>query len=476
MSQRFRHSASPALSRRDFVRGLGVGVLGAGLSQVLAASEISAGALPGRAKACIMIFLFGGPSQIDTWDMKPDAPVECRGEFRPIATSAPGIELCEHLPLTARHMHQVAVVRSVTMSGMVIGNGDHHADTYYSLTGHRPDRSFFVEGINRKPHLDDWPYIGATAASRMTRDPELPPIVQLPARSGEVTNYINPGQFAGILGPNYEPVMVRGTLEQPRELSVPQFAMPADLSADRLGRRQSLLGSIDRWQAGIERLGGAGLIDSYLSHERRAFSLLTSPKAKRAFDLSLEPEAVRARYGDNINSQSMLMARRLVEAGVPVVSVHWVGKVVGAGLSWDTHSDNFNQLKNTLLPPFDSGFSSLLSDLEERGMLEETLVVVNAEMGRTPKIGDPRTGGSAGRDHWVNCLSVLFAGGGIRGGQVYGASDATAGYPVSKPVHPEHVAATVYESLGIRDNLIFRDREGRPISLAEEAPPIPLFG
>ncbi len=475
MSQLFRHHALPVLSRRDFVRGLGVGVLGAGLPQVVAASDLAAaGGLPGRAKACIMIFLFGGPSQIDTWDMKPAAPVECRGEFQPIATSVPGIELCEHLPLTARQMQHVAVVRSVTMQGLVIGNGDHHADTYYSLTGHRPDRSFFIEGINRKPHADDWPFVGSTAAFKMPRDPELPPVVQLPARSGEVTNYINPGQFSGLLGPNYEPVMVRGVLDQPRDLSVPQFAMPAELSADRLGRRQSLLGSIDRWQAGVEHAGT--LLDSYLSHERRAFSLLTSPKAKRAFDLSLEPEAVRARYGNNINSQSMLMARRLVEAGVPVVSVHWVGKVVGAGLSWDTHSDNFNQLKNTLLPPFDSGFSALLADLDERGMLDETLVVVNAEMGRTPKVGDPRAGGAAGRDHWVNCLSVLFAGGGIRGGQVYGASDAVAGYPAAKAVHPEHVAATVYEALGIRDSLIFRDREGRPFSLAEEAPPIPLFG
>ena len=475
MSQSFQHHGSPALSRRDFVRGLGVGVFGAGLPQVLAASDISAAkALPGRAKACIMIFLFGGPSQIDTWDMKPEAPVECRGEFKPIATTVPGIDLCEHLPLTARQMQHVAVVRSVTMNGLVIGNGDHHADTYYSLTGHRPDRSFFIEGINRKPHADDWPYVGSTAAARMTRDPELPPVVQLPARSGEVTNYINPGQFAGVLGPNFEPVMVRGVLDQPRDLSVPQFAMPADLSADRLGRRQNLLGTIDRWQAGIEHSGA--LLDSYLSHERRAFSLLTSQKAKRAFDLSLEPEAVRTRYGNNINSQSMLMARRLVEAGVPVVSVHWVGKIVGAGLSWDTHSDNFNQLKTALLPPFDSGFSALLTDLDERGMLDDTLVVVNAEMGRTPKVGDPRAGGAAGRDHWVNCLSVLFAGGGIRGGQVYGASDAVAGYPVAKPVNPEHIAATVYEALGIRDNLIFRDREGRPVSLAEEAPPIPLFG
>lgn len=462
--------------RRDFVRGLGFGTLGLGLSDVLRMQSVAraAGAAPGKAKACILIFLFGGPSQIDTWDMKPESPLENRGEFKPIATTVPGIDLCEHLPLTARKAGHLAIVRSVTMQGRVIGNGDHHADTYYMLTGHPPDRSFFIEGINRKPHSDDWPFVGSTAAARLPAGGDLPPVVQLPARSGEVTAYINPGQFSGKLGPAYEPVMVRGVLEQPRDLAAPQFAMPAELSQERLGRRHDLLAQIDRWQARLERTAGA--LDDYDVHCRRAFSLLTSEKSKRAFDLDREPEAVRRRYGDDINSQSMLMARRLIEAGVPVVSVHWVGRKVGAGLSWDTHSDNFGQLKNVLLPPFDAGYSALLHDLDERGLLDETLVVVSAEMGRTPKVGDPRAGGGSGRDHWVNCMSALFAGGGIRGGQVHGASDAIAGYPATHPVFPEQIAATTYEALGLTGNLMFRDREGRPYNMAEDAESLPLFG
>jgi hypothetical protein len=468
----FQHPVPP-LDRREFVRGLGIGALGLSVPQLFGLPGVSAGgALPGRAKRCIVIFLFGGPSQLDTWDMKPHAPLENRGIFSPIATTVPGIQVCEHLPLTARMMEHIALVRSVSMAGRVIGNGDHHADSYYMLTGHRPDPSFFAEGINRKPHGDDWPFVGSTFAARVPRDPELPAVVQLPARSGEVTGYVNPGQFCGKVGPEYEPVMVRGNLENPRTLSAPQFALPADMGQGRLERRGTLLQRLDQWQERVEKVN---VLDTYLSHEQRALSLLTSQKSKRAFDISREPEHVRARYGNDINSQSMLMARRLIEAGIPMVAVHWIGHKVGAGLSWDTHSDNFNQLKNVLLPPFDMGFSALLTDLHERGLLDETLVLVNAEMGRTPKIGDPRPNGRNGRDHWVNCLSVLFAGGGIRGGQVYGASDAIAAYPATTPVYPENIAATVYEAAGIRHHLMHRDREGRPINLAEEAEPLPLL-
>jgi hypothetical protein len=362
------------------------------------------------------------------------------------------------------------------MSGRVIGNGDHHADTYYMLTGHRPDRSFFAEGINRKPHGDDWPFVGSTVALRRAHDPELPGVVQLPARSGEITGYINPGQFSGKLGVSFEPVMVRGDLERPRDLTVPQFTLPGEIGADRLGRRRDLLGRIDGWQRQLER--APGCLDAYDAHQRKAFALLTSEKSKRAFDLTREPPAVRDRYGNDINGQSVLLARRLVEAGVPFVCVHWIGRRVGAGLSWDTHTDNFGQLKNVLLPAFDACYSALLNDLGERGLLDETLVVVNAEMGRTPKVGDPRNGGKGapGRDHWVHCQTALFAGGGVRGGQVYGSSDRVAGHPADQPVGPEHLAATMYQALGVYDDLVVRDREGRPVSLLEEGRPLPLFG
>src|SRR5262249_113581 len=333
------HSAkelAPTLAwdRRQFVRGLGFGLLGLGLPQVLRARErTGTQTLVGRARSCIMIFLFGGPSHVDTWDMKPDAPAGYRGEFKPIATTVPGVRLCEHLPRTARVLRHVALVRSVTMRGQVIGDGDHHADTYYMLTGHRPDRSFFVEGINRKPHTDDWPFLGSAVASRRPPVRDLPGVVQLPARSGEVTGYINPGQFSAILAPRHDPLVVRGGRARPRPLTVPQCGLPSDPASGRPDPRRGLAARLDAWQARIERRGG--VLDTYDAHHQRAFTLLTSARAKRAFDVGLEPVAVRDRYGNDINGQSVLLARRLVEAGVPFVCVHWIGRIVGAGLSWD---------------------------------------------------------------------------------------------------------------------------------------------
>lgn len=465
-------------TRRQFVHGIGCGMLGVTLPEILRrtaqADIVQPVSVPQRSriKRCIMIFLFGGPSQIDTWDMKPEAAVEYRGEFRPISTSAPGVICCEHLPRTARLAQHLAVIRSLTMTGRSIG--DHHADTYYTLTGHRPDRSFFVEGINRTPHPDDWPFIGSTVALRQSHDSELPGLVQLPARSGEITNYINPGQFAGRLGPAWEPLLVRGDLDKPRELAAPAFQLPAEINSGRLTGRQSLLTQLDNWQQQLERPGSP--LDTLATHQKRAMALLTSPKSKEAFDITREPEAVRARYGEDINGQSFLLSRRLIEAGVPFVCVHWIGRKVGAGISWDTHSDNFGRLKNDLLPAFDACFSSLLEDLETRGLLEETLVLVTSEMGRTPKIGDPRTGGVGppGRDHWIHCQTALMAGGGVRG-QLYGSSDRVAAYPADRPVFPEDLAATVYKAMGIDHDLVFTDRQGRQQSLLDEGQPLPLF-
>jgi hypothetical protein len=344
------------------------------------------------------------------------------------------------------------------------------------LTGNRPDRDFFIAGTFRKPYQDDFPFIGCTAASRCQRDPELPGIVQCPALSGEVTQVINPGQFAGKLGPNWEPMMARGVLEKAREFSLPDFALPEGVQTSRMASRRTLLDQIDDFRRAVDR--NRNLIDRVDTLHQRAYSLLTSDKTRKAFDIAAEPEAVRARYGEDINSQSVLLARRLVEAGVPFVAVHWIGRRVGAGLSWDTHSDNFGQLKNVLLPAFDACYSALLDDLQERGLLDETLVLVNAEMGRTPKVGDPRTGGrgSPGRDHWDHCLSALLAGGGVQGGQIYGSSDPVGGYPTGKPVLPEDLARTVYHAMGIDDRqLEHRQGDGRPVQLLTDGDVIPVL-
>ena len=479
-------------SRRQFVRGLGIGGLGLGYGGIGGPwGVVPAGAAPagGRAKRCLMLFLFGGPAQSDTFDLKPEAPVEYRGEFTPIDTSAPGIQWTEHLPRLARLAHHIALVRSVTMSEESIG--DHHADTYYVLTGHRPDRSFFVEGINRKPREDDIPCLNSAVARALGHPADLPGVVQLPALSGEATNYINPGQFSGRLGPRHAPLLVRGAIEKPRDLAAPDFVLPADLPGARLDHRRNLLATLDQWQRQVERggetsrgqdAGGPSAATASLAtwsvHERRAFELLTSPGVKQAFDVAREPEETRLRYGDDINGQSLLLARRLLEAGVPSVAVHWIGRRVGAGLSWDTHSDNFGQLKNVLLPALDAGLSALLEDLHDRGLLEETVVFVAGEMGRTPKVGDPRTGGKGppGRDHWIHLLPALFAGGGIRGGQVYGTSDRLAAYPAEHPVRPGDLAATLFEALGIPPDFAYQDREGRTYRLLEEGRPLPLFG
>jgi hypothetical protein len=463
--------------RRQFVRGLGLSMFGLSLPEVLrrqALARASGAVSMGRAKRCIMIFLFGGPSQIDTWDMKPQAAVEYRGEFAPIDTAVPGLQCCEHLPRTARLTEHLCVVRSLSMTGR--GIGDHHADTYYILTGRKPDGTFFTQGIDRKPHDDDWPCLGSAVSWRLPHDPDLPGVVQLPALSGEVTNYINPGQFAGRLGPAHEPFLVRGALEKPRELAVPALALPGEIDGARLGDRRNLLSRFDAWQRQAERQ--VALLDAYEAHQRKAFTLLTSDRSKRAFDVSLESEETRRRYGEDINGQSVLLARRLAEAGVPFVCVHWIGQRVGAGLSWDTHSDNFGQLKNVLLPAFDRCFSALIEDLAGSGMLDETLVLVAAEMGRTPKVGDPRTAqGPPGRDHWIHCQTALLAGGGVQGGQVYGSSDAVAGYPADHPVSPEDLAVTAYRALGIDDDMLFTDRQGRVQSLIEDgARPLPVLG
>jgi hypothetical protein len=419
-----------------------------------------------------MIWLSGGASHIDTWDMKPDAPAEYRGIFNPVATSAPGIMLCEHLPHLAKQAHHLAIVRSLGDHGR--GTGDHHAGYYYHLTGHAPDRSFHQLLNARTPYPTDWPSMASVVALKRPPHPHLPSAIALPQKE-DAPQYTRPGQFAARLGIDYDPVFVDGARERPLDFTVPALTLQGDVPADRLLDRSRLLHALDDAQRLAEN---APATRDYAKHQRRAFTLLSAPQTKAAFDLRAEPEAVRARYGPGINSMTMLLARRLVEAGVPFVTVFWKGdkeldQFCKSGGGWDTHGNNFNCLKDRLLPELDRPFAALLDDLHQRGLLETTLVLVTSEMGRKPKIGDPRSSGpgGAGRDHWTACQSVLLAGGGIRGGQVFGSSDRRAEYPADNPVAPEHIARTVFHAMGI-DDLHATDREGRPFHLMEEGRPL----
>src|SRR5262245_47765433 len=467
---RFPVSSHLPIDRRDFLLAGGLSFFGANLAERAFASDPPILERQ-RAKSAILIWLSGGASHIDTWDMKPDAPAEYRGPFRPVATSAPGVMLCEHLPHLAKQAHHVAVVRSLGDRGR--GTGDHHAGYYYNLTGHAPDQSFHRLLNARTPYPTDWPAMSAVVAYKRPPHPSLPQTITLPQKE-DAPEYTRPGQFAARLGLEFDPVFVDGTRERPLDFAVPALSLQGDIPAARLADRRTLLAALDAAQ----HRSDAYVIGDYSLQQRKAFSLLTSRSTKAAFDLRAEPEVVRAKYGPGINGMTMLLARRLVEAGVPFVTVFWKGdkevdKLCKSGGGWDTHGNNFNCLKDRLLPEFDRPFAALLDDLHQRGLLETTLVLVSSEMGRKPRVGDPRSGGlgGAGRDHWTACQSVLLAGGGVRGGQVFGSSDRRAEFPFDNPVAPEHIARTVFHAMGI-DDLHATDREGRPFHLMEEGRPL----
>ena len=454
-------------SRRAFLVAGGMSYFGMDLAARAAAAPEPA-VRRRVAKSTVMIWLSGGASHIDTWDMKPNAPEEYRGTFRPVATSAPGVRLCEHLPHLAKQTHHLAIVRSLGDRGR--GTGDHHAGYYYNLTGHAPDRTFHQLLNARTPYPSDWPSMASVVALKRPPHPHLPSAITLPHKEG-APEYTRPGQFAARLGVEYGPVFLDGARERPLEFSVPTLTLSGDVPADRLHDRRELLRALD----GASRLAEDSAANrDYRTHQRKAFALLSSRQTKAAFDLHAEPEKVRERYGKGINAMSMLLARRLVEAGVPFVTVFWKGdKALDAlcksGGGWDTHGNNFNCLKDRLLPEFDRPFAALLDDLHRRGLLGSTLVLVTSEMGRKPRVGDPRSGGTsgAGRDHWTACQSVLLAGGGVRGGQVFGTTDKRAEYPDQNPVAPEHIARTVFHAMGI-DDLHATDREGRPFHLLDD--------
>ncbi|MGN6544457.1 MAG: DUF1501 domain-containing protein [Aureliella sp.] len=468
------------MRRRTFLHASSLGLAGFSLGR---AAPQAVGAVPtadsskgGTAKSTILFFLSGGASHVDMWDMKPEAPLEYRGPFQPIKTSSPEVRLCEHLPMLAKQAHHLAVINSV---GATVNTNDHHAGYYHNLTGHVPDQTFLIQGNNRTPYPDDWPFMGTVVAAKRPPHPYLTNAITLPHVEGAPA-YTRPGQFAARLGTEFDPLYVHGSREEPLKFQAPSLALAADMTTNRLADRNELLGAVDSARRQFEQYAK---IQSWHRQQERALTLLMSSRTTEAFDLSREPQAVRERYGESINGTSLLLARRLVEAGVPFVTVFWMGdeqaakkRKCASGGGWDTHGNNFGCLKEDLLPQFDRGFSALIEDLADRGLLEQTLVLVTSEMGRKPKIGDPRSGGvsGAGRDHWTHCLTDVMAGGGIRGGQTYGASDRFGEYPADNPVTPADVTKTVYHAMGITD-LTATDPQGRPYQLLDDAEPLPLF-
>jgi hypothetical protein len=445
------------VTRREFLRVGGIGLAGLALPALL---RTRAGAAPPRkecrARSVIQLFMWGGPSQHETFDLKPHAPDGVRGEFRPIATSVPGLRICEHLPLLAARADRYAVVRSFTHTGV-----NHGTSAYHVLTGHL----HFTPGTLRHPTPNDFPSVGC-AASRFGRPPrDVPAYVSLPSVLHDGDGGEVPGQGPGLLGGRYAPLIVKGDPTR-EDFSLEALELPADVDGGRFRGRVGLREALDR--AG-ERAAHLSAADHDGDCER-AFRLLQSPAARRAFRLADEPDRVRQRYGRHHFGQSCLLARRLVEAGVPLVTVFWNAPHIDDLQHWDTHKDSFDRLKNHLLPYFDRGLSALLDDLSQRGLLDSTLIIWCGEFGRTPKLNK-----AAGRDHWGFCQSALLAGAGVHGGQAYGSSDASAAYAAELPVSPDDLAATVFDALGIPLDQEMRDAQGRPVPLCTGKPVRGLF-
>jgi uncharacterized protein (DUF1501 family) len=406
--------------------------------------------------------MWGGPAQQDTWDPKPHAPVEYRGEFKPIPTKVPGLHVCEHLPRLAGMADRLAVIRSMTHNDV-----DHTTATHYQLTGRPVPRR--GAGL-----AEDWPGYGAVLARLGRGRGPLPPFVSMmPKVPNGAPRFVESshGQGAGWLGPLYEPLRIDADASLP-DYRVGAFDLHADVPRERSQRRRALLRDLQQQTTRLEANLQAAALGT---HYERAFSLLAAPDVLRAFDLTHEPLAVRERYGMNIHGQAVLQARRLVEAGVPLVTVFWQNDgITNVSVYWDTHSRNFIDLKTRLCPVTDQAFSALLEDLEQRGLLDETLVVWTGEMGRTPRVGQSVVGGAGagrdGRDHWAQVFTTVLAGGGIKGGVVHGSSDRYAAYPASHPTAPADLAATVYHCLGVDPHLLLEDRLNRPMTLGEGTP------
>jgi hypothetical protein len=440
------------LSRREWLRVGAIGALGISHESLLAAETrmrpVDAPHEFGRAKRCLLVYLCGGPSQLDTWDMKPDAPAQVRGELKPIATSIPGVYASELLPLTARQADKFTIVRSVT-----------HLDTEHStsfctmLTGTYHPRPGVVQPA-ASPH--DHPHLGAIAGRCHGWNRGMPPFVSLPTLFQPPGNGVWPGQTGGFLGERFGPLLIEGD-KRSAQFRLPALELPAGLSAGRLESRRDLLGRLDRVFATAASDPRFNKLDAFSA---QAFSLLEAPAARHAFDLDAEPASIRDRYGRHVFGQGLLLARRLCEAGVRLVSVYWIDPTPpgAGGGEFDSHGRLYHHMRNRLFPPTDQALSALFADLHARGLLTDTLVVVMSEFGRSPRINK-----DAGRDHWPRAQSVLLAGAGIPGGGVFGATDRLGSDPTADPVTPPDLGQTILHLLGVPANLELADRQGRPL-------------
>jgi hypothetical protein len=453
--------------RAGLTAGVG-GLFGLGLPGWLAADQIAGktaavgpAATPGpgfgRAKRCIFLFMWGGPSQLDTFDLKPGAPDTIRGPFKPVATKVPGLRICEHFRHLPALMDKVAVIRSLT-----------HDDPAHLSSGHATVTGQLAPVVNSDkdpPSGKDSPHVGSLVSKLFPAPATLPSFVMLPwkAYHPSAPGGQAPGQHGGWLGPAYDPLLVTGDPNAPG-WGVPALQLQQGMTPSLLADRYKLLKELDSQRAAMEKSAAATRMTG---DQAKAVSLLSSTAVRKAFDLSEEPAAARDRYGRNIHGQCVLLARRLIEQGVPIVNVNWHND----GQSfWDTHGNNFNRLKNDLIPVADQALAALLADLSERGMLDDTIIAWVGEFGRRPEIS-----GGSGREHWPNCYSGLLAGGGVAGGAVYGRSDAHAKYPANDPVTPQDYAATLMHALGVPHAQTLQGPDGRPHHVYGGKPIAALF-
>ena len=478
------------LSRRHALQAGAIGLLGLGTNHLSALRALGgdaalrspsggqppAGLPAARARSVVYIFLSGGLAQHESFDMKPDAPLEFRGEFSPISTSADGIQVCEHLPKLARLAHKYALVRSLTHP-----SNDHSGAHHIMLTG----RSELPAGFDRtKPKETDWPGMVALAGSILPPLHNLPPALVLPDKLQHREGRFLQGQFAGQLGKAHDPWFLemspyhsahygaypeylfhheKGALQDERLVfQAPHLSLPQGLTNQRLLDRLSLRSSLEQQS---RRLAESIEDTAFDRYREAAVSLLTDQSVRQAFDLGQTPPATLARYGDNSFGWSLLMARQLLESGVRLIQVN-----LGNNESWDTHQTAFPNLKNFLLPPMDRAVSAFLEDLDASGLLSDTLVVMGSEFGRTPKISTLPGAKFPGRDHWGAAQTVLLAGAGVNGGTVVGATDKKGAYPVSAPQKPENLAATIYQALGIPRTMEWHDPLQRPHMLYQGEP------